>query len=60
MFVIAAGKTDAFLAAYYKVKWAIIPNLAMDVLVPPLLSLFDIYMAGKLFVLLVILVTLNK
>ena len=59
MFIIAAGQGDPFLSAYYKVKWAIIPNLAMDVLVPPLLNIFDIYMAGKLFVLLVILVLVS-
>ena len=59
MFIIALGQGDPFLSSYYKVKWAIIPNLAMDVLVPPLLKLFDIYMAGKLFVLLVILVLVS-
>ena len=59
MFIIASGQGDPFLSSYYKVKWAIIPNLAMDVLVPPLLKLFDIYMAGKLFVLLVILVLVS-
>ena len=59
MFIIASGGGDAFLAQYYKVKWAIIPNLAMDVLVPPLLRFIDVYMAGKLFVLLVIFVLVS-
>jgi len=59
MFIIASGGGDAFLAQYYKVKWAIIPNLAMDVLVPPLLRFIDVYTAGKLFVLLVIFVLVS-
>ena len=59
MFIITSGASDAFLTQYYKVKWAIIPNLAMDVLVPPLLHFVDVYVAGKIFVLLVVFVLVS-
>ncbi len=59
MFILANGASDPFLQTYYKVKWAIIPNLAMDALVPPLLNLVDVYVAGKIFAMLVILVLVS-
>ena len=59
MFIIASGAGDTFLSQYYKVKWAIIPNLAMDVVVPPLLHFVDVYVAGKIFVLMVVFVLVS-
>ena len=49
MHVIAIGGHDAYLAAFYKIDWQLIPNLAMDVIVPVLARVFDIYFAGQLF-----------
>lgn len=51
MHVIAIGGGDPLLARYYEIDWHIIPNLAMDLIVPPLIGWFDIYTAGKLFIL---------
>ena len=48
MFVIArAGTAQA--QPYYEVHWAIIPNLAMDLLVPPLGRLIGVETAMRLF-----------
>jgi hypothetical protein len=48
MFVIArAGSAQA--QPYYEVNWAIIPNLAMDLLVPPLGRLIGVETAMRLF-----------
>lgn len=49
MHVLAAIDSDATLARLYEVRWAIIPNLIMDILVPPLARHLDIYLAGQLF-----------
>jgi hypothetical protein len=49
MHVIGAIGTDPDLARYYDIHWQIIPNLVMDVVVPPLARLMDIYHAGRLY-----------
>lgn len=54
MHVIAHIGDDKQLAQYFSVNWGIIPNLAMDVLVPPLLHVMDVFAAGQLFVILVV------
>jgi hypothetical protein len=54
IYVIAMGGRDATLSQYYEVHWTLIPNLAMDIIVPPLVSVFGIYGAGKLFLLVII------
>lgn len=50
MHVLAAIDGDDMLARLYQVRWAVIPNLVMDILVPPLARHIDIYLAGQLFV----------
>jgi hypothetical protein len=50
MHVIAKGGDDPFLARFYEVEWRVIPNLAMDIIVPWLARLVGIFAAGKLFV----------
>lgn len=55
MHIIAHLGNDAFLSQYFTVNWGIIPNLAIDVLVPPLLHLVDVFVAGKIFVIAVVL-----
>jgi hypothetical protein len=42
----AAGALDQ----YYTIEWNILPNLAMDVIVPPLAGLIPLEVAGRLFV----------
>ena len=52
MYILHDAGQSPFLAAYYHIEWAILPNLAMDVIVPPLLSVLSIWTAGKLFLML--------
>ncbi|MDA8231274.1 MAG: hypothetical protein M0006_08040 [Magnetospirillum sp.] len=40
---------DPLLAKFYAVRWAVLPNLAMDLMVPPLMRFMDVYAAGRLF-----------
>lgn len=54
MHVLARIADHPALAEAYHVDWAIIPNLTMDLLVPPLARLVGIYPAGQLFLLLVV------
>ena len=49
MYVIAFGKTDPILSSFYGIDWKFIPNLAMDLIVPPLAHVFGIFAAGSLF-----------
>ena len=51
MHVIASIDSDPLLARYYEIKWNLIPNTGMDLVVPFLSRFFDIYLAGKIFVL---------
>lgn len=55
MHVIAVQGKDPFLDAFYKIEWQIIPNLAMDLIVPPLSRLMDVYRAGQVFTALTVL-----
>ena len=50
MHAVVALDRDPVLARFYGIQWVLVPNLAMDLLVPPLARLFDIYTAGRLFV----------
>ena len=49
MHILATIGHSPALQRYYEVHWSPIPYLAMDAVVPPLLHLFPIYFAGKLF-----------
>jgi hypothetical protein len=49
MHVIGAIGADPDLARYYDIHWRIIPNLVMDVVVPRLARIMDIYHAGHLY-----------
>jgi hypothetical protein len=52
MYILAQGNSDPLLAGLYHVHWAVIPNLIMDVLVPPLARAIGVYPAGQMFALL--------
>src|SRR5262245_53234332 len=45
-YVILVDGHDPLLAQFYSIKWQLIPNLAMDLIVPPLAHIVDIYTAG--------------
>ena len=50
MHIIATIDQDPLINQFYAIEWHIIPNLIMDVVVPPLVEYVGIFMAGKLFV----------
>src|SRR5258708_38934053 len=52
MQVIATINTDPDLARFYEIDWQVIPNLMMDVVVPPLLRVMNVYAAGQLYTIL--------
>jgi hypothetical protein len=54
MGIMADLPTNPALARFYDVHWAVIPNLIMDVLVPPLARQIDLIVASRLFLLLVV------
>jgi hypothetical protein len=49
MHVIAAGNSDPDLARFYEVDWKLIPNLMMDLIVPLLARVMNIYAAGQIY-----------
>lgn len=49
MYVIAQGSSNADIARYYSIDWQIIPNLMMDLVVPWLGRVVNIYLAGQIF-----------
>lgn len=44
--LLAGGMDDPFLARVYAPRWAVIPNLATDMLLPPLLGVLPLPLAG--------------
>ncbi len=49
MHVISQGGADANLARYYQIDWQIVPNLMMDLVIPPLGRIMTIFHAGQVF-----------
>jgi hypothetical protein len=49
-FVLAALPNDAALARFYAPHWSIIPNLALDLILPPLIQLLPVHVAGRLLI----------
>lgn len=47
--ILADGGHNQFLRQYYEIHWDLLPNLAIDLLLPPLLLVVSIETAGKLF-----------
>lgn len=50
MHILIHAPHDEVLGQFYQVHWALIPNLAMDLLVPPLAHLIPLALAGKVFI----------
>jgi hypothetical protein len=57
MEVLATLDGNPLLRRFYDVHWQVIPNLAMDVLVPPLARLLGVELAGRLFLGMTLLLT---
>ena len=49
MHIIATMGSDPDLSKFYDVNWQIIPNLMMDIIVPPLQRLMSVYAAGQIY-----------
>jgi hypothetical protein len=49
MHVIAAIGGDADLARFYQVDWQVIPNLMMDMILPVLVRIMNVYAAGQAY-----------
>jgi hypothetical protein len=49
MQVIANINTDPDLARFYEIDWQLIPNLMMDLIVPSLTRVMNIYVAGQTY-----------
>jgi hypothetical protein len=49
MHIIATMGSDPDLSKFYDVNWQIIPNLMMDMIVPPLTRLMSVYVAGQVY-----------
>lgn len=59
MYVIANVKSDPDLGRFYEIDWQVIPNLMMDLVVPPLLRFFNVYVAGQMYTLLTFALTMS-
>ena len=49
MHILSSRNQSIFLQQYYEIRWAILPNLGMDLVVPPLVSLVPVEHAGRVF-----------
>ncbi len=50
MHILADAGRSPVLTQYYEIHWTILPNLAMDVVVPPLTRFVSLETAGKVFI----------
>jgi hypothetical protein len=50
MYIIAGIGTDAEITRFYEIDWQLIPNLMMDLIVPPLQRLMNVYVAGQIYI----------
>ena len=48
MWILATGAHDLFLSTMYTSAWHIIPNVAVDLVIPPLVGILPLYLAGRL------------
>jgi hypothetical protein len=49
-FVLASLPDDVVLARFYAAHWSIIPNLALDLIAPPLIQILSAHIAGRLLI----------
>jgi len=50
MHVLATLSKNAALAGFYEIDWQVIPNLTMDIVVPVLARVMNIYVAGQVYI----------
>ncbi|MFL5283172.1 MAG: hypothetical protein ACJ8AW_19820 [Rhodopila sp.] len=49
-FILASLPGDAALARFYAPHWSVIPNLALDVMAPPLMRILPVHVAGRMMI----------
>jgi len=49
MHIISTIGSDPDLSRFYEVNWQVIPNLMMDLVVPPLERVMNIFLAGQIY-----------
>ena len=49
-FVLASLPRDTILARFYAPHWSIIPNLALDLVAPPLIHVLPVHVVGRLLI----------
>src|ERR1700716_4380363 len=59
MHVIATLRSDPDLARFYQVEWQVIPNLMMDLIVPVLQRVMNVYLAGQTYTIMCFVVILS-
>ena len=59
MHVIATIRSDPDLARFYQVEWQVIPNLMMDLIVPVLQRVMNVYLAGQTYTIMCFVVILS-
>jgi hypothetical protein len=59
MHVMSVIGQDASLARFYEIDWQIVPNLMMDMIVPPLVRFVNVYAAGQIFTVMVFVLILS-
>jgi hypothetical protein len=59
MHVIATVDRDPDLALFYEVRWQVIPNLMMDLIVPTLQRLMNVYLAGQVYTIMIFVLILS-
>ncbi len=53
VYVLSNIDDDKGLQKYYEPNWGVLPNLAMDILVPPFMGKMSPYLAGRFFILMI-------
>ncbi|MBA4367688.1 MAG: hypothetical protein C0403_08625 [Desulfobacterium sp.] len=59
MYLLANLDQSDILSEFYRIKWTVLPNLAMDVIVPPLIKIFPLEIAGRIFIAIILLLLLS-
>jgi hypothetical protein len=59
MHVIATVRSDPDLARFYQIEWQVIPNLTMDLIVPLLQRVMNVYLAGQTYTIMCFVVILS-
>lgn len=55
MYILVKAHQSPILQQYYEVRWAVLPNLAMDIVIPTLAMVLPLEIAGKVFLSLIFL-----